>query len=161
MSNDHLKKVRTHFPDRLCRWLIFPKMQENRAHFGIVWSNDCRLFSIGGQTGPNKSTQSVEMLSFSGMDAKPLANGTWTFVAPLRKPRQSHAAAFIGGKVVVAGGIAECGVECFNLPTDGNASGQWTSIYPLPEPLSIIALLPVDNCLIGICMSILSFTSKN
>ncbi len=131
-------------------------MQEKRADFGIAWSNDGRVFAIGGQTGPNKSTQTVEMLSCSGMDAKPLANGTWTFVAPLGKPRQSHAAAFIGGKVVVVGGIAECGVECFNLPTHGKVFGQWTSIYPLPDSLSIIALLPVDNCHIGICMSILS-----
>ncbi len=99
------------------------------------------------------------MLSGSNMNAEPSANGTWTFVAPLPKPRQSHAAAFIGGKIVVAGGIAECGVEYFTLPTDEIALGQWTSIYPLPEPLKIIALLPIDNCLIGIGMSILSLTS--
>ncbi len=48
------------------------------------------------------------------MDADPLVNDIWAFVAPLAKPRQSHAAALIGGNVVVAGGIAECGVEYFN-----------------------------------------------
>ncbi len=132
-------------------------MQEKRVHFGIAWSNDGRLFAIGGQTGSNKSTQTVEMLSCSNLDTEPLANGNWTFVAPLARPRQSHAAAFIGGKVVIAGGIAECGVEFFNLLTDGNALGQWTLIHPLPEPLSLIALLPVDNCLIGICMLIFLF----
>ncbi len=109
------------------------------------------MFAIGGQTGPSQSTQSVEMLTCSIMDAEPTANGTWAFVAPLMKPRQSHSAAFIGGKVVVAGGIAECGVEYFTLPTEDDALGQWTLIYPLPEPLNIIALLPADNCLIGIC----------
>ncbi len=128
-------------------------MQQIRTNFGIVWSNDGRLFAFGGQTGHNMSTQTVEMLSCSNMDAEPSANGPWTFVAPLPKPRQSHAAAWIGGKIVVAGGIEECGVEYFTLPTDQNALGQWTSIYPLPEPLSIIALLPADNCLIGIGMS--------
>ncbi len=127
-------------------------MQQSRANFAIVWSNDGRLFSFGGQTGPHKSTQTVEMLSCSNMDADPLANSTWTFVAPLPKPRQSHAAAFIGGKVVVAGGIRECGVEYFTLPTNENVLGQWTSIYPLPDPLRIITLLPADNCLIGIGM---------
>ncbi len=136
-------------------------MQEKRTNFGIVWSNDGRLFAIGGQTGPNKSTHTVEMLSCSSRDTEPLANGNWAFVAPLAKPRQSHAAAFIGGKVVVAGGIVECGVECCNLPTDENAFGQWTSIYPLPEPLSIIALLPVDNCLIGIRMLIFFVLFEN
>ncbi len=73
------------------------------------------LFAIGGQTGPNKSTQTVEMLSCSTVDTEPLANGTW---APLPNPRQSHSVALIAGKVVVVGRIAECGVEYFNLPTD-------------------------------------------
>ncbi len=94
----------------------------------------------------------------STIEKEPLTNGTWTFVAPLIKPRKSHAVAFIGGKIVIAGGIAECGVEYFTLPTDENDKGQWTSIYPLPEPLNIIALLRADNCLIGICTSILIVT---
>ncbi len=134
-------------------------MQQSRANFGIVWSNDGRLFAFGGLAGPHRSTETVEMLRCSNMDAEPSANGTWTFVAPLPKPRQSHAAAFIGGKVVVAGGVEERGVEYFTLPTDENALGQWTSIYPLPEPLKISALLPIDNCLIGIGMPILILTS--
>ncbi len=128
-------------------------MQKSRANFGIVWNSDGRLFAFGGHTGQNMSTQTVEMLSCSNMDTEPAANSTWTFVAPLPKPRQYHAAAFIGEKIVVTGGIDECGVEYFTLPTAENVLGQWTSIYPLPDPLRIIALLPADNCLIGICMS--------
>ncbi len=37
------------------------------------------------------------------------ADGHWSFVAPLSKPRKNHAAAFIGGKIVVAGGENERG----------------------------------------------------
>ncbi len=127
-------------------------MQESRTNFGIAWCYDRDLFAIAGETGPNTSTQTVEMLSCSNMDAEPSANNTWTFVAPLPKPRQCHAVAFIGGKIVVAGGIDECGAEYFTLPTYENVLGQWTSIYPLPDPLRIISLLPADNCLIGIGM---------
>ncbi len=132
------------------RWLEFPNMREGRTDFGIAWTNGGRLFYVGGQTGPNKSTQSVEMLRCPSIDSEPISNDTWSFVAPLTKPRQSHGVAFIDQKIVVAGGLAECGVEYFTLPTGEDTLGQWTSIYPLPEPLNIIALLPVDNCLIGI-----------
>ncbi len=128
-------------------------MQQSRANFGIVWNSDGRLFAFGGQTAQIMSTQTVEMLSCSNMDTELTANGTWVFLAPLPKSRQNHAAAFIGGKIVVADGTEECGVEYFTLPTAENILGQWTSIYPLAEPRSIIALLQADNCLIGICMS--------
>ncbi len=78
-------------------------------------------------------------------------NVCWSFVAPLSRPRKCHAAAFIGGKIVVVGEENERVVECFTLPTNDNSLGQWTRIYPLPKALDILALLPVDNCLITIC----------
>ncbi len=127
-------------------------MREPRSNFAIAWADGGRLFAIGGQTGPEKITATVEMLNPATMDA---ADGTfnrsWGFVAPLSKPRKCHAAAFIGGKIVVVGGENEREVECFTLPTNYNSMGQWTRIYPLPKALDILALLPVDNCLITIC----------
>ncbi len=127
-------------------------MQEQRSHFGIAWADDGRLFAIGGQTGPEKTTATVEMLNSVTVDvAGGTADGHWSFVAPLSKPRQRHAAAFIGGKIVVVGGENECEVECFTLPTAYNIAGEWTRIYPLPKALDILALLPIDTCLINIC----------
>ncbi len=65
--------------------------------------------------------------------------------------KKSHAVAFIGGRIVVAGGENEREVECFTLPTSDHMKGQWTQIYPLPKSLDVLSLLPVDNCLISIC----------
>ncbi len=127
-------------------------MQESRSEFGVAWADDGRLFVIGGQTGPDGITETVEMLDTSTVDAaNDMANARWSFVAPLAKPRKSHAAAFIGGKIVVVGGGNECDVECFNLPTADNTMGQWTRVYPLPKALDLLALLPIDNCLVTIC----------
>ncbi len=127
-------------------------MQEHRSSFAIARADDGRLFAIGGQTGPDTITATVEMLNPAirgAVDAT--VNVCWSFVAPLSKPRKCHAAAFIGGKIVVVGGENEREVECFTLPTNDNSLGQWTRIYPLPKALDILALLPVDNCLITIC----------
>ncbi len=127
-------------------------MQEHRSSFAIARADDGRLFAIGGQTGPDKITATVEMLkpaTYVAADAT--VNVCWSFVAPLSRPRKCHAAAFIGGKIVVVGGGNEREVEYFTLPTKDNNLEQWTSIYPLPKSLDILALLPVDNCLITIC----------
>ncbi len=127
-------------------------MQQHRSDFGVAWADDGRLFAIGGQTGPDKITDTVEMLSTSTVDAaNDMANAQWSFVAPLAKARKSHVAAFIGGKIVVTGGENERDVECFNLPTNDNIMGQWTRVYPLPKALDLFALLPIDNCLVTIC----------
>ncbi len=127
-------------------------MQQHRSEFGVAWADDGRLFAIAGQAGPGKVTETVEMLNTSTVDAaNNMANARWSFVAPLPKPRKSHAAAFIGAKIVVAGGENERDVECFNLPTTDNIMGQWTRVYPLPNALDMLSLLPIDNCLVTIC----------
>ncbi len=72
-------------------------MLKPRSDFGIAWAEDGRLFAIGGQTGPEKITETVEMLTSATTDAaSETANGCWNFVAPLPKPRKSHAVASIG-----------------------------------------------------------------
>ncbi len=127
-------------------------MREPRSNFALDWADDDRLFAIGGQTGPEKITATVEMLNPAAMDAADgTLNRSWGFVAPLSKPRKCHAAAFIGGKIVVVGGENEREVECFTLPTKNSIIGQWTRINPLPKALDILGLLSVDSCLISIC----------
>ncbi len=127
-------------------------MQENRSNFGIAWADDGRLFAIGGQTGPDTITATVEVLNVATMEAADGAlDERWSFVAPLSKPRKHHAVAFIGGKIVVVGGENEREVECFTLQTNENMKGEWTRIYPLPKALDVLSLLSIDNCLISIC----------
>ncbi len=39
-------------------------MQEHRSNFGIAWADDGRLFAIGGKTGPDTITATVEYSTF-------------------------------------------------------------------------------------------------
>ncbi len=127
-------------------------MQETRANFVIIWVPDGRLFAIGGTIGSCGSTPTVEMFDTScfGSKLSSLRKGGWTFVAPMSKPRESHGVALLDGKLVAVGGADEYSVEVFTLPTKENFLGQWSTIYPLPSPFTLRALLPVDNILIGI-----------
>ncbi len=137
---------------------MFPDMQEARANFGIIWVPDGRLFAIGGTISSGGPTATVEMLETSHFGNSPASSPSrvWDFVAPMSNPRQSHGVALLDGKLVAVGGIDESSVEVFTLPTEDNALGQWSTIYPLPSPLTLEALLPVDNLLIGIreCLSV-------
>ncbi len=123
-------------------------MREARAKFGIIWVPDGRLFAIGGKISSGGSTPTVEMLDTSNHAST--ANGVWTPVASMSNPRESHGVAFLDGKLVAVGGTDERSVETFTLPTKDNVHGQWSTIYPLPSPFALQALLPVDNLLIGI-----------
>ncbi len=130
-------------------------MQTPRVRFGAVWLPDGRLFAIGGNAGQVDSTDKVEMLVCSNQDNNAATQVDWKPVRPLVKARESHSAAYIGGKVVVVGGANECTVECFTLPTEQEPMGQWTLLYPLPQPLEMKALVPVENVLIGVCRLLL------
>ncbi len=138
----------TYFTNFSCQTL--PNMQTPRSDFGIVWVPDGRLFAIGGNTGPGGTTATVELLGCCDVQAA-TTTGTWSYVAPLPRARQCHAVTFLEGKVIVAGGSGERGVECFSLPSAVNRMGQWTSIHPLPKPMDLLVLLPFDFCFIGIC----------
>ncbi len=76
-----------------------------RADFGIVWVPNGRIFAIGGYTGHEGTTATVEMLDRCD------AQATWSYVAPLTTARQCHAVTFLKGKVIVAGGIGEREVQ--------------------------------------------------
>ncbi len=126
-------------------------MQTPRTNFGLVWVPDGRIFAIGGNTGPEGTTATVEMLDRCDVQSATTSTATWSYVAPLPTARQCHAVTFLEGKVIVAGGIGVRGVECFRLPSGVDKIGQWTSIYPLPKPMDLLALLPLDFGFIGIC----------
>ncbi len=122
-------------------------MQIGRTRFAAAWLSDGRLFAIGGNTGCQGPTATVEMIECA--DAR--STGQWTYVAPLPNPRQCHAAAVIGGKMVVAGGTDERAVTMFTPPTHNNSTGQWTEMRPLPKPMELLALVPANGRLISIC----------
>ncbi len=122
-------------------------MQRGRTRFAVAWLSDGRLFAIGGSTRCQGPTATVEMLEC--VDAG--SERQWSYVAPLPDPRQCHAAAAIGGKVVVAGGTNQRAVTLFTPPAHNNPTGQWTEMYPLPKPMEFLALVPFDRCLISIC----------
>ncbi len=126
-------------------------MLEPRSNFGVAWMPDGRLFAIGGKTGYSGQTGSVEMLRCCSTQAATSATNTWTYVAPLPAARQCHAVTTLEGMIIVAGGLEERGVEYFTPPFDSDKLGQWTSIYPLPNPMSLLTLLPIKLGFIGIC----------
>ncbi len=126
-------------------------MQTPRSDFGVVWVPDGRIFAIGGNTGPDGTTATVEMLDCCDAQATTTTTGTWNYIAPLPTARQCHAVTFLEGKIIIAGGIGERGVECFSLPSGVDEIGQWTSIYPLPKPMNLLALFPFHFGFIGIC----------
>ncbi len=138
-------------------WRRLPTMLQPRACFAIVWTPDGRLFAIGGNTTATDQTATVETLHCSNFDTEEPISTTWMYAAPLPSARASHAAAFICGKIIVMGGTNKCCVDCYTLPTSGNPEGQWTMLHPLPEPLEMIALIPVENVLIGVCTSLIIF----
>ncbi len=129
-------------------------MLEPRSDFGIAWMPDGRLFAIGGNTGASGQTETAEMLLCCNTEAATpttTATGTWTYVAPLPTARQCHAVTTLEGKIIVAGGLEERGVECFTPPSDSDKLGQWTSIYPLPNPMRLLSLHPIKFGFIGMC----------
>ncbi len=118
-----------------------------RTRFAVAWPSDGHLFAIGGNTGCQGPTATVEMIQCTEAGSA----RQWTYVAPLPNPRQGHAAAVIGGKVVVAGGTDEHAVTMFTPPTHNNSTGQWTEMLPLPKPMELLALIPVHGRFISIC----------
>ncbi len=125
-------------------------MLEPRSDFGIAWMPDGHLFAIGGNTGASGPTGSVEMLLVANT-TNTTDTGTWKYVAPLPTARKCHAVAVLEGKIIVAGGLDECGVKYFTPPSDYDKLGQWTSIYPLPNPMRLLSLFPIKLGFIGIC----------
>ncbi len=131
-------------------WRPLPEMQEARKDFGIAWHSDGRsLFAVGGKSESKTTSTTVEMFTYDGdWDTEEPITGRWKYVASIQSASQSYAVAFIGGKLIAIGGVD---VQVFTPPTDPNSEGQWTSVVKLSEPLQMLALIPIDNCLVGLC----------
>ncbi len=109
------------------------------------------MFAIGGYTGQGRATtKTVEMLLCDyDTTAEPL--GGWTSVAPLLEARNSHAAAFYKGGILVAGGSNTKSVERFTLPCDAYPRGQWTLIQPrMSRTLMCSSLVVIGDSLVAV-----------
>ncbi len=109
-------------------------MLEPRSNFGIAWMPDGRFFAIGGNTGASGQTSTVEMLHCCNAQVATTTpvTDTWTYVAPLPTARQCHAVAVLEGKIIVAGGLRECGVEYFTPPPSEYVRLMLFPRMPLP-----------------------------
>ncbi|WP_157744423.1 Kelch repeat-containing protein [Micromonospora viridifaciens] len=69
----------------------------------------------------------------------------WAAIAPLAKPREKPAGAFIDGKLYVVGGWAETGGPAADVEVFDPATGAWSKAAPNPEPLAASAAAVVDG----------------
>ncbi len=102
-------------------------MQMARANFAVAMAPDLRLFAIGGSCTSDSSrapTNKVEMIACSYGAGVAESKDEWRYMAPLLTARQSHAAAFLEGNLVVVGGRGERSVEYLTLPTASSPLGQ-------------------------------------
>jgi hypothetical protein len=104
------------------RWSAAPGLGVPRDDFGFTTDGQ-RLYAIGGMTGPRgNALSSVE--SFQPGEQR------WGRLAPLPVPVSSLRAAFLGGRIIVAGG-AQDNLEvsaCWALLP---GTGRWDGIAPL------------------------------
>jgi hypothetical protein len=86
-------------------------MEQWRGQARATLLNDGRVLVVGGQFGDNQPTAEIyDPLAATAADA-------FTFTGSMSTPRQQHALANLtDGSVLVAGGLAEVGVNSYVLP---------------------------------------------
>ncbi len=85
------------------RWYESTPINVARTRLTVNWLTDGRMFAVGGDTSVNNPSDTVEMLHWPWNSDKPTESG-WIVLASLLTPRLQHGAAFVSGKLVVAGG---------------------------------------------------------
>ncbi len=124
----------------------------NVARFGLTvnWLPDGCMLAVGGAIGKRGLSDTVELLHWPWNSEKPTQSG-WICLAPLLKPRSAHGAAFVSGKLVVAGGDEDGSTECFTLPCVTFPQGQWTNIRPIEKRVYLTGMVPIGDGLL--CVS--------
>ncbi len=116
----------------------------------VTWLADGRLFAVGGQGSNDDLLDAVEMLHWPWNADEPLEPG-WISLKPLLIPRDLHGAAFISGKLVVAGGDKDGSAECFTPPCTEFPEGQWTKIRPVHKTFKLAGMVPFGEGLLAVC----------
>ncbi len=137
-------------------------MRSCRASLGLCWLPDGRIFAVGGLAVDGHATASVEMLQCS-WSVEESAKSGWKYVAPMLEKRSKHGVAYIGGKLIAAGGEkknedlqildfkeALQSVECYSLPSSQHPKGQWTQIRSLTRAMKMNGLLLLGDDLFAI-----------
>ncbi len=124
-------------------------MRTPRVALTVTWLPDGRIFAVGGGADLQDPTRTVEMLHMSWDSDEP-ADSEWLPLEPLLEPRLHHGAAFISGKLIVAGGDGSDSVECFTPPCAEYLKGQWTRIRPLQEKFGFVGMVHFGEGLLGV-----------
>ncbi len=125
-------------------------MLVGRVLHAVCWVPSGWLFAVGGHAKGEVEINNVEMLEYSWREEKPPQHRKWRYVAPLLHPRSLHGLAFIGGKLVAAGGGKTKSVEVFTLPTPDNPKGQWTEVRPFTSQENFAGMMPFDGGLLAV-----------
>jgi N-acetylneuraminic acid mutarotase len=111
------------------------------AHAGVTGPGGIGFYAIGGVGYPVDDTMLATVQSFTG--------SSWvTSVAPLNKPRLSHAAAVANGRIYVFGGIREEPVWTVTGVVEeyDPASDSWTELpHQMPTPRYDLAVVTGSN----------------
>ncbi len=87
---------------------------------------------------------------------KPTKAG-WISLKPRLIPRWHHGAAFVSGKLFVAGGDNEGSTEYLTLPCTEFPKGQWTKIRPIQDAIKLASMVPFGEGLLAVCKCELAF----
>ncbi len=124
-------------------------MKTPRYGLTITWLADGRMFAVGGGEIICEPARTVEMLHMP-WDLDEPANSEWLTLEPLLEPRLAHGAAFIAGKLIVAGGDKDGSVECLTPPCTNYPKGQWTKVRPLQAKDCFVGMVPFGEGLLGV-----------
>ncbi len=140
----------------LLRWHESKPLNVSRLALTVNWLPDGRILAVGGGTNVNDPCDAVEMLRWPWDSDEPTKAG-WISVKPLLSPRLYHGAAFVSGKLVVAGGDKEGSTECFTPPCTEFPEGQWTKIRPVQEDIKLTGMVPFGEGLLAVCKCLFVF----
>ena len=95
----------------------------HRRHGGRTYSGDGRL-------------RSSKPAAFDSVEARRTGDGTWRDLAPMPTARTNPAAAVLGGKVYVAGGVTNDDVDTDVVEVYDPRTGRWSTSTRMPFPRS-------------------------
>ncbi len=109
-------------------WTVLSPMTTGRAGLAVAVEGDS-IYAIGGRTGTGGPGSGGALASVERYD---IAFDTWTPVAPLLSARSDLAAATVGGKIYVFGGIDAAGMFLADVDVYDPVTDTWS---PLPTDM--------------------------
>ncbi len=113
-------------------WTVLAPMLTARAGLGIA-VQDNTIYAIGGRTGTGGPGTGGVLATVEAYD---IDTDTWTAVAPLLSARSDLAAATVGGKIYVFGGIDAAGTFLDDVDVYDPITNAW-STAPADMPMDV------------------------